>query len=167
MYKVGLITASDSSALSGKKDLTGPAVAEFLEKAGYQVVRQVILPDERKLLAEKLEELADAGKLDLILTLGGTGFNQRDVTPEATKDVIEKEVPGFSELMRQKSFEITPNGILSRGTAGIRKKCLIINLPGSPKAALENLSFIIRPLEHGLKMLTQAKNDCAHMDALR
>lgn len=167
MYKVGLITASDSSALSGKKDLTGPAVADFLEKAGYQVVCQIILPDEQKLLAAKLAELADTEKLDLVLTLGGTGFNPRDVTPEATKAVVEKEVPGFPELMRRKSFEITPNGILSRGTAGIRKKCLIINLPGSPKAALENLSFIVQPLEHGLRMLTHAKNDCAHMDALR
>lgn len=121
MYKVGLITASDSSALSGKKDLTGPAVADFLEKAGYQVVCQIILPDEQKLLAAKLAELADTEKLDLVLTLGGTGFNPRDVTPEATKAVVEKEVPGFPELMRRKSFEITPNGILSRGTAGIRK----------------------------------------------
>lgn len=167
MYRVCLITVSDSSALMGKKDLTGPAVAELLAKAGYQIVARTVLPDERELLAEKMRQIADGGRADLLLTLGGTGLNERDVTPEATGEIIEKAVPGFSELMRRKSFEVTPNGILSRGISGIRKHCLIINLPGSPRAAVENLSFILQPLAHGLKMLTQSKNDCAHMDALR
>ncbi|MGP2528129.1 MogA/MoaB family molybdenum cofactor biosynthesis protein [Acidaminococcus sp. LBK-2] len=167
MYRVCLITVSDSSALQGKKDLTGPAVAGLLTHEGYQITEQAILPDERELLAEKMRQIADGGKVDLLLTLGGTGLNERDVTPEATGEIIEKTVPGFPELMRRKSFEVTPNGILSRGISGIRKHCLIINLPGSPKAAVENLSFILQPLDHGLQMLTRAKNDCAHMDALR
>ncbi|MBS9776232.1 MAG: MogA/MoaB family molybdenum cofactor biosynthesis protein [Fusobacterium sp.] len=167
MYKVVIITVSDSSYYENKKDLSGPQIKEFLEERGYDICNLEVVPDEKDKISKLLVEISDSNKVDLILTTGGTGFNERDVTPEATMAVIEKYAPGFGELMRMKSFEITKNAILSREAAGIRKKTLIINLPGSPKAAIENLSFIVDSLGHGLKMLSNQKNDCGNMNHLR
>lgn len=167
MVRVYLITCSDGGYYEGKKDFTGPAVEKLVTEHGWSVAGTEVLPDERQIIAGTLRRLADKKMADLVLTLGGTGLNPRDVTPEATKDVIEKEVPGLGELMRMKSFAITPNGIMSRATAGIRGRMLIVNLPGSPRGATENLTFIFEALAHGMKMLLHDHNDCAHMDALR
>ena len=120
-----------------------------------------LLPDDRAMLAGKMREIADSGKADLILTTGGTGFSQRDVTPEATEDIIERRVPGIPEAMRAYSMTITKRAMLSRATAGIRGTTLIINLPGSPKAVRESLEYIIGALEHGLEILTGEASDCA------
>lgn len=167
MDRVYILTVSDSSFYEGKKDFSGPAIAELLKEWNFIIIGKDIICDEREKIAKRLVEICDEKNVDLILTTGGTGFNYRDVTPEATMDVIEKYVPGFGELMRMKSYEITKNAILSREIAGIRKSTLIINLPGSPKAATENLNFILPSIEHGLKMLKNKKNDCANLDEVR
>ncbi|RVU54128.1 MogA/MoaB family molybdenum cofactor biosynthesis protein [Anaerosphaera multitolerans] len=167
MFRAYVITVSDSSYFEDKKDLSGPLLVNLLTEKGYEVVGREIIPDEKDKIASVLTLLCDEESTDLILTTGGTGFSQRDVTPEATLEVVEKIVPGFGEIMRAKSFEITKNAILSRETAGIRKRTLIINLPGSPKAAEENLSFIIDSIEHGLNILTGEKTDCGNMGGKR
>ena len=120
-----------------------------------------ILPDDRRMLSEKMAEIADNNRAELILTTGGTGFSQRDVTPEATEDIIQRRVPGIPEAMRACSMTITKRAMLSRATAGIRKKTLIINLPGSPKAVGESLEYIIGSLAHGIEILTGDASDCA------
>ena len=120
-----------------------------------------ILPDDRIMLGEKMKEIADNGLAELILTTGGTGFSQRDVMPEATEDIIERRVPGIPEAMRAYSMTITRRAMLSRAAAGIRKKTLIINLPGSPKAVKESLEYIIGALDHGIEILTGEASDCA------
>lgn len=163
MYRAHVLTISDSSYYENKKDLSGEGLVKYLKELGYEVVGYDILSDDKELISNKLKEICDKELSDLILTTGGTGFNKRDNTPEATMDVIEKFVPGFGELMRLKSYEITKAGILSRSVSGIRKSTLIINLPGSPKASYENLSFIADSLNHALKMLLNDKNDCANM----
>lgn len=167
MNKVYIITASDSSYYEDKKDLTGPLLSEIMKEKGYEIVGRKILPDDRDLISNSLRKICDEGMADLILTNGGTGFGPRDITPEATMDVMDKFVPGFGELMRRKSQEITKHGILSREISVIRKSTLIINLPGSPKAAKENLEFIIDTLDHALKMIKSVKSDCANMGEKR
>ena len=149
MKRVAVITASDKGYKGEREDLSGPAVKEIVEAAGYQVVSMDILPDDR-----------DLGLAELILTTGGTGFSQRDVTPEATEDVIERRVPGIPEAMRAFSLTITKRAMLSRATAGIRKRTLIINLPGSPKAVRESLGVIIDSLGHGIEILTGETGEC-------
>ena len=139
MKRAAIITASDSGSRGEREDLSGPAIREILEREGYQVTAMELLPDDRAMLAGKMREIADSGKADLILTTGGTGFSQRDVTPEATEDIIERRVPGIPEAMRAYSMTITKRAMLSRATAGIRGTTLIINLPGSPKAVRESL----------------------------
>ena len=161
MKRVAIITASDSGYRGEREDLSGPAAREIVEKAGYEVVSMDILPDDQVMLAGKLQEIADTGKAELILTTGGTGFSERDITPEATEEVIERKVPGIPEAMRAYSMTITKRAMLSRGTAGIRGKTLIINLPGSPKAVKECLEYIIDALGHGIDILTGAASDCA------
>ena len=156
MYKASVITVSDRAAKGIYEDQSGPAVCEMLQAQGYAISDIIIIPDKKNKIEQCLIEAADKG-VDLILTTGGTGFAPRDNTPEATKAVIEKEAPGIAEYMRQKSMEITPRGMLSRGIAGIRGQSLIINLPGSPKGAAENLSFILPYLGHGLDMLNGMK----------
>lgn len=167
MFRAYIVTVSDSSYFENKKDLSGPTLVNILTEKGYEVVGREILPDDREKISSVLEMLCDEDKTDLILTTGGTGFAKRDVTPEATLDIIEKSVPGFGEIMRSKSFEITKNAVLSRETAGIRRDTLIINLPGSPKAASENLNFIIDSVEHGLSILRGEKTDCGNMGGKR
>ncbi len=160
MKRVVVITASDKGYKGEREDLSGPAVKEIVEAAGYQVVSMDVLPDDRGLLSARMAEIADQGLAELILTTGGTGFSQRDVTPEATEDVIERRVPGIPEAMRAFSLTITKRAILSRATAGIRKRTLIINLPGSPKAVRESLEVIIEALGHGIEILTGDAGEC-------
>ena len=161
MKRVAIITASDSGYRGEREDLSGTAAREIVEKAGYEVVSMDILPDDQVMLAGKLQEIADTGKAELILTTGGTGFSERDITPEATEEVIERKVPGIPEAIRAYSMTITKRAMLSRGTAGIRGKTLIVNLPGSPKAVKECLEYIIDALGHGIEILTGEASDCA------
>ena len=161
MKRAAIITATDSGYRGEREDKSGPAIREILEKEGYEVVAMELLPDDRAMLAGKMQEIADSGKADLILTTGGTGFSQRDVTPEATEEVIERRVPGIPEAMRAYSMTITKRAMLSRATAGIRGTTLIINLPGSPKAVRESLEYIIGALDHGLEILSGEAADCA------
>ena len=155
-----MITASDKGYKGEREDLSGPAVKEIVEAAGYQVVSMDILPDDREMLGARMAELADLELAELILTTGGTGFSQRDVTPEATEDVIERRVPGIPEAMRAFSLTITKRAMLSRATAGIRKRTLIINLPGSPKAVRESLEVVMDSLGHGIEILTGEAGEC-------
>lgn len=161
MKRAAIITSSDSGYRGEREDLSGPAIREILEREGYQVVSMEILPDDRTMLGGKMKEIADNGLAELILTTGGTGFSQRDVMPEATEDIIERRVPGIPEAMRAYSMTITRRAMLSRAAAGIRKKTLIINLPGSPKAVKESLEYIIGALDHGIEILTGEASDCA------
>ena len=161
MKRAAIITSSDSGYRGEREDLSGPAIREILEREGYQVVSMEILPDDRIMFGEKMKEIADNGLAELILTTGGTGFSQRDVMPEATEDIIERRVPGIPEAMRAYSMTITRRAMLSRAAAGIRKKTLIINLPGSPKAVKESLEYIIGALDHGIEILTGEASDCA------
>lgn len=161
MKRAAIITSSDKGYRGEREDLSGPAIREILEREGYQVVSMDILPDDREMLSGRMAEIADDGLADLILTTGGTGFSPRDVMPEATEDVIDRRVPGIPEAIRAYSMTITKRAMLSRASAGIRRKTLIINLPGSPKAVRESLEFIIDTLEHGLEILTGEASDCA------
>ena len=158
MYKASIIITSDRAAAGIYNDETGPVIRELLCKAGYETDDITVIPDEQELIEKTLLENCKNG-VQLIVTAGGTGFSPRDLTPEATKAIIEREAPGISEYMRQRSMELTPRGMLSRGVAGIRGNSLIINLPGSPKAAKENLGFILPHLEHGLDMLCGKKEE--------
>lgn len=148
-----VITVSDKGSRGERIDTAGPAVRALLEDAGYEVVFTAILPDEAEEIAGMLAACADEKGISLVITTGGTGFSPRDVTPEATRAVIERETPGLQERMRYESAKITPRACLSRGVAGIRKRTLIVNLPGSERAARENLSFVLDPIGHGLEML--------------
>ena len=158
MKRVAVITSSDKGYRGEREDLSGPAVKEIMEAAGYEVVSVDVLPDDRGMLGSRMAEIADLGLAELILTTGGTGFSQRDVTPEATEDVIERRV--IPEAMRAFSMTITKRAMLSRATAGIRKGTLIVNLPGSPKAVRECLEVIIEALGHGIKILTGETGEC-------
>ena len=161
MKRAAIITASDSGYRGEREDLSGPAIKEILEREGYEVISMDILPDDQVMLAGKLQEIADSEKAELILTTGGTGFSERDVTPEATEEVIERKVAGIPEAIRAYSMTITKRAMLSRATAGIRGKTLIVNLPGSPKAVRESLEYIIDALAHGLEILSGEARDCA------
>ena len=160
MYTAAVITVSDRSYRGEREDKGGPAVKEMLEKLGYEVVHMETVPDEKEKISEALIKAASKDTA-LIVTTGGTGFAPRDVTPEATLAVCEKIVPGIPEAMRMLSMKYTDRSILSRAAAGIRKRSLIINLPGSPKGAVENFETVASPIEHGLKMLRGGQADCA------
>lgn len=157
--RCGIITVSDRSSRGEREDLSGPEIRKWAERNNITVAKEVIVPDESDQIQKILIDLSDEG-LDLLLTTGGTGFAPRDVTPEATKAVIEREAPGFGEAMRMKSLEITPNAMLSRAVSGIRKRTLIINLPGSPKGARENLQFIEKAIPHAVELLRNQVTDC-------
>lgn len=163
MFTAHVITVSDRSFCGQRVDESGPVVQKMLEDAGYQVVGLEIVPDEEE---EIKKALMRAVYLDiaLVLTTGGTGFAPRDVTPEATEAVCQRMTPGIPEAMRYASMQITPRGMLSRGVAGIRGKSLLVNLPGSPKAARENLAAVLPALEHGLTMLRGAAANCAELE---
>jgi molybdopterin adenylyltransferase len=151
--RFAILTVSDRSARGERPDLSGPALADMITAQGGRVVRQAVVPDEQALLQETLSTWVDQNDLDILLTTGGTGFGPRDITPEATRAVIEREAPGLVEAMRQDSLKATPHAMLSRAVAGIRGKVLIINLPGSPKGALENLRLILPVLPHAAELL--------------
>lgn len=160
--KAAVLTISDKGFRGEREDTSGPAVRRMLEEAGWEVVHTAVLPDEREMIRAELIRLADTAKLPLIVTTGGTGFSPRDITPEATGDVVERLCPGIPEAMRAESMKITPHACLSRETAGIRGGTLIVNLPGSRKAAKENLAAVLKPLRHGVEMLLSAGSaDCA------
>ena len=168
-FTAAVITISDSGSQGTRADASGPAIVKELEKRGYPVVSTAIIPDDKETISKLLTDLADKGvthdtqaqSVNLILTTGGTGFSPRDITPEATKAIIEKEVPGIPEVMRLESLKITPRAMLSRATAGIRGQTLIVNLPGSPKACIECMSFIMDTIVHGLEILTDKAHNCA------
>jgi molybdopterin adenylyltransferase len=153
MLQVGILTVSDRSARGERADASGPALERLVSEQGWQVVEKEIMPDDRQALSDILTIWSESGHLDVILTTGGTGFSQRDVTPEATQAVIERAAPGLVEAMRAASLRVTPHAMLSRATAGIRRQTLIINLPGSPKAAVENLQIVLPVLEHAVQLL--------------
>lgn len=161
MKRVAIIISSDSGYRGEREDLSGPAIREIMEREGYEVISIDVLPDDQVLLAGKMQEIADTGKAELILTSGGTGFSERDVTPEATEEVTERKVPGIPEAIRTYSMTITKRAMLSRATAGIRGKTLIVNLPGSPKAVRESLEYIVDTLGHGIEILTGEASNCA------
>jgi molybdenum cofactor synthesis domain-containing protein len=162
MYKVFVITASDSSSEGTREDLSGPVVLEILSHYdNFSAEGLVVLPDDREILAREMAHLADEAGADLILTTGGTGFSKRDVTPEATLDVAERRAPGIPEAMRKLSLDITPRAMLSRAEAGIRGDTLIVNLPGSPKAVRETLDYVMSSIEHGLDILQGKDANCA------
>lgn len=162
-YTAAVITISDKGARGERKDTSGPAVRAMLEEAGFEVVYTSIIPDEKAQIEEELIRCADEKKIALVMTTGGTGFSQRDITPEATLAVIERETRGIPEAMRWASLQITPRGCLSRSAAGIRGKTLIVNLPGSEKAAKENLAAVIDPIGHGMDMLfSEGSTDHRH-----
>jgi molybdopterin adenylyltransferase len=151
MYRAIVITVSDRCARGERADESGPAVREILEEAGFSVSRVLIVPDERPEIERALIDAAE--EADLIATTGGTGFSMRDVTPEATEAVCDRMAPGIPEAMRAASLKITPLAMLSRAAAGIRGRCLIVNLPGSVRAARENLEAVAGALTHGIDML--------------
>jgi molybdenum cofactor synthesis domain-containing protein len=162
MYRVFIITASDSSSEGTREDMSGPAIREILSSYGnFSVEGLVVLPDDREILAREMARLADEVGVDLILTTGGTGFSKRDLTPEATLDVVERRTPGIPEAMRKLSLDITPRAMLSRAEAGIRGSTLIVNLPGSPKAVRETLDYVMSSVEHGLDILLGNDANCA------
>ena len=161
MYSVAVITVSDKCFEGTREDLGGPVVREMMQEAGYKVDLTSTVPDEQDIIEHELIKCADEFDIALILTTGGTGFSPRDVTPEATIAVCTRMTPGIPEAMRAESMKITNRAILARQQAGIRGESLIINLPGSPKAAKENLAAVLPALEHGLEMLRGEKRDCA------
>ncbi|MBK1812070.1 MogA/MoaB family molybdenum cofactor biosynthesis protein [Clostridium sp. YIM B02505] len=161
MIKTAILTISDKGSRNERIDTTGPAIKDLLDKDYYSIEYYKIIPDEIDIIKKELTYLCDEMKVNLILTNGGTGFSQRDVTPEATLQVIEKQVPGIAEAMRAASLKITPKAMLSRAVSGIRKYSLIVNLPGSPKGAVENLEVILPALPHGIQILTGEASECA------
>ncbi len=150
--KIVIITVSDSCSEGKREDTSGFLIKQMIASMG-KVIEYEIIPDEKASISQTIKEAADELKADLILSTGGTGLSLRDVTPEATREVVEKEIPGFGELVRQKSFEIAPMAVLSRAIAGIRGKSLVINLPGSPKAVKECLDIILPLVPHALDMI--------------
>lgn len=159
MITVAIITVSDRSSRGERDDLSGPAIEKWAVSQNYLIKEKIIIPDEKDLISAQLTKFSDEN-INLILTTGGTGFAKRDVTPEATRAVIQKEAPGFGEAMRASSLKITPHAMLSRAIAGIRNNSLIINLPGSPKGAIENLQAIEKALPHAISLLNGEVTDC-------
>ena len=165
VFTAAVITVSDRSAAGLRPDAGGPLVTQMLEEAGYQVIHTDLVPDEQPQIQQALIKAADQADAALCVTTGGTGFSPRDVTPEATLAVCQRMTPGIPEAMRAASMRITPRGCLSRAQAGIRGRTLIVNLPGSPKAARENLEAVLPALSHGLEMLRGPAHDCAAENA--
>ena len=164
MIKAGILTISDKGSRGEREDLSGKVIEEVIRKINGEVKYYQIIPDEKNVIQEELIKAVDELHLDLILTTGGTGLAKRDVTPDATLEVIEKEVPGISEIIRGESFKKTNRAILSRGVAGIRKKSLIINLPGSPKGVRESLEIVLEALPHGIEILKGQATECGRND---
>lgn len=159
--RCAVIVSSDSGYRGEREDKSGPLIEEMMAEAGYQVTKTIILPDDAGMLKEKMCEICDKGEADLILTSGGTGFSPRDIMPEVTKEISQREVPGIPEAMRAYSLQITGRAMLTRAAAGIREKTLIVNMPGSPKAVRECLDYILPHLKHGLEILLERTGECA------
>ena len=161
MYKYAIITLSDKGSKGEREDKSKKEIEKILSnELEYGLEYYSIIPDEKDILKKEFDKCILNNKINLVITTGGTGFSKRDITPEVTKQIIEKEVPGMAEQMRRKSCEITPHGMLSRAVTGIKDDTLIINLPGSPKGARENLSFIKEAIPHGLGILTGREGEC-------
>ena len=161
MYTAAVITVSDKGARGERDDTSGPNLCRILEEKGFDVVHTAIVPDDAGEIQRQLLHCSDEAHIALVLTTGGTGFSPRDITPEATLAIVERQTPGIPEAMRAESMRITPKGCLSRSVAGIRGRTLIINLPGSKKAAEENILAVIYPVQHGLDMLySEGSADC-------
>ena len=161
MYRAGIVTLSDKGAAGEREDKSGAVIKEILESAGYEVVGRSLLPDEGEALKAELIRLSDQVQCDLVLTTGGTGFSRRDVTPEATMAVAERNAPGIAEAIRAYSMTVTKRAMLSRGVSVIRGGTLIINLPGSPKAVRESMEYVLDTLPHGLDILSGRGGECA------
>ena len=161
MFKVAILTISDRGSKGEREDLSGPLIREMVKDLPAEVIHYEVIPDEKEQIVKALKRCVDELKADLILTTGGTGLSPRDVTPEATLKVIDKEVPGFSEAMRAESLKKTPHAMISRAVCGIRGSSLIINLPGSPKSVKENLLVILPALPHALSKLKGDPSECA------
>jgi molybdenum cofactor synthesis domain-containing protein len=153
MINIGILTISDKGSQGRRRDKSGEVIRETISRIESAVVKYEIVPDEKDIIAARLADWADGGMVDVILTTGGTGLSQRDVTPEATLSVIDRSVPGFTEAMRMKSLEKTPLAVLSRAVAGLRGQCLIINLPGSPKAVGECLEVVLPAIPHAVEII--------------
>ena len=164
MIKIGILTISDKGSRGEREDLSGKVIKEVIRKINGEVKYYQIIPDEKDIIQAELIKAVDKLHLDLILTTGGTGLGKRDVTPEATLAIIEKEVLGISEIIRNESFKKTNRAILSRGVAGIRKESLIINLPGSPKGVRESLEIVLEALPHGIEILKGQATECGRND---
>jgi molybdenum cofactor synthesis domain-containing protein len=161
MIQAGVLTISDKGFRGQRKDMAGPLLAGILTDAGYRLVKQDVVPDRREVIAERLIAWVDQEGLRLIVTTGGTGVSPTDVTPEAMSDVISYQIPGMAEAMRAASLMKTPHAMLSRAMAGVRGESLIINVPGSPKAAEENLRVVLPALDHALAKIAGDTSDCA------
>ncbi len=158
--RVAILVVSDKASRGEREDKGGNIAGELLQKYGFNIVEKRIVPDEKEKIIEVLKEWSDISNIPLIITTGGTGVSPRDVTPQATKEVIEFEIPGIGEAMRARSLEITPHAMLSRAIAGIRKKSLIINLPGSPPGVKDNLLVVIPALEHAILKISGDQSEC-------
>lgn len=161
MISAGIITVSDKGSQGKREDLSGPAIAEMLAGAAISIKHTIIIPDETDEIKAAIIDFADTKKLDLILTNGGTGVSPRDLTPDATLEVIDKQIPGMAEAMRHQSMQVTPHAMISRAVAGVRGKSLIINLPGSPKGAKENLAIVLPALKHAIEKIKGDDSECA------
>lgn len=161
MFTVGIITSSDKGYRGEREDKSGQVIEEIVSQNGFKVIKKVVLPDEKDLLEKEMINMCDNLNVNLLLTTGGTGFSKRDITPEATKSVIEREALGIVEAIRFYSLQITKRAMLSRATSGIRQNTLIINLPGSPKACKEALDFILDDVKHGIEILLGEAKECA------
>lgn len=161
MFSAGIITVSDKGSQGKRQDLSGPAIAEMLAGAAIEIRSTCIVPDEIDQIQQAIIHYADLEKLDLILTTGGTGVSPRDLTPDATLKVLDKIIPGMAEAMRYASMKVTPHAMISRALAGIRGQSLIVNLPGSPKGATENLAAVLPALSHAMEKIKGDPRDCA------
>lgn len=161
MFTVGIITSSDKGYRGEREDKSGQVIEEIVSQNGFKVIKKVVLPDEKDLLEKEMINMCDNLNVNLLLTTGGTGFSKRDITPEATKSVIEREALGIVEAIRFYSLQITKRAMLSRATSGIRQNTLIINLPGSPKACKEALDFVLDDVKHGIEVLLGEAKECA------
>ncbi len=160
MFKAAVITCSDKGSKGLREDTSGPYIKEYLQSQGFTVIAQIMISDDLSAIEDALLHYTDKEVVDLIITTGGTGFSPRDNTPEATKKVIKRDVPGISEMLRYESYKVTKKAYLSRGVSGIRNRTLIINLPGSLKAVKENLVCLDNVFDHGLKILKHLDTDC-------
>jgi molybdopterin adenylyltransferase len=165
MFTVGILTVSDKGSRGERQDKSGEAIREILSEIGVRVAEYDIVPDEKNLISEKMINWADEANLDVVVTTGGTGLASRDVTPEATLAVVDRIVPGFAEAMRANSLRKTPHAMLSRAVVGTRGKCLIINLPGSPKAVRECLQVIVPVLPHAVDTIKGRAGECGIQEA--